>query len=354
MKNSLFINIAVLILAVICGFTACGADPSAEDFEIPEIAMVQIPPAGAGDPPFKFWMGSFDGEVGVEMDRGEQPRHEVTLTKRFRMGMYQITQGQYRAVTRRNPSLFQGKIPLHDGTDLLDGVDTDKLPVEQVSWYEAVEFCNKLSELQGLTPAYTIDKTTKDPNNVSLTKSDPKWTVSFRPGSNGYRLPTEAQWEFACRAGTTTPFNTNCISPVTGQPTITTDYANYNGVPYIYGDPPGRYRERTTEVGTFAPNDWGLYDMHGNVYELCWDRMWAPVPTFGYEHENYYDSPNQTDPVGVTMSDRRVIRGGSWRHQSARCRSAYRERIQPHDTKPGNGDMGLRVVLPMEGATWHY
>jgi len=344
MKNIPFIGIAVLTLAIVFGLTACGENPDDEDLIIPEIEMVQIPPDSEGDPPFKFWMGSFEGEVGVEMDRGEQPRHEVTLTKRFRMGIYQITQGQYRAVTKRNPSLFQGKITLHDGTNLLEGVDTDKLPVEQVSWYEAVEFCNKLSELQGLTPAYNIDKTTSDPNNVSLSKSDPKWTVTLRSGSNGYRLPTEAQWEFACRAGTITPFNTGN--------TITTDNANYNGVPYIFGDPPGQYRERTTEVGTFAPNAWGLYDMHGNIYELCWDRMWAPVPTFGYEYENYYDSPNQTDPVGLTMGDRRVIRGGSWRHQSARIRSAYRERIQPQDTKPGNGDMGLRIVLPMEGSSW--
>jgi len=344
MTNMKFFGIAVLIATIICGVAACGEDPGDEDFKIPEIDMVFIPPESEGDPPFKFWMGSFDGEVGVEMDRGEQPRHEVTLTKRFRMGKYQITQEQYRAVTKRNPSHFQGKMPLHDGTDLLEGVDTGKLPVEQVSWYEAVEFCNKLSELQGLRPAYIINKAAKDPDNVSLSKSDPKWTVTFRTGSNGYRLPTEAQWEFACRAGTTTPFNTG--------PTITTDEANYNGVPYILGDPRGDYRERPTEVGSFKPNDWGLYDMHGNVYEICWDRMWAPVPTFPYEHENYYDSPNQTDPLGVTISDRRVIRGGSWRHQSARCRSAYRERIQPQDTKPGNGDMGLRVVLPMEGDTW--
>lgn len=292
-------------------------------------------------------MGSPEGEAAVEIDRGEQPQREVTLTG-FQMSKYLITQGQYRAVIRTNPSRFQGTISLPDGSNLLAGVDTSRLPVEQVTWYEAVEFCNRLSLIHGLTPAYDIDKETRDPNNASTNPTDPKWTVNLRAGSNGYRLPTEAQWEYACRAGTITPFYTGN--------NITTDQANFNGVPFIQGNPHGQDRMRTTEVGSFEPNAWGLFDMHGNVYELCWDRIWQPVPALPDIFDNYYleaHSPgNLTDPHGLVRGDRRVIRGGSYRHQPGRCRSAYRERISPHDRKYGNGDMGFRVVLPQVGSTW--
>jgi len=339
MKNIGFFGIAVLAAVIMIGFTACGEDPddSIENIDI-KIEMVDI---AAG----KFTMGSPEGEAAVEIDRGEQPQREVTLTG-FQMGKYLITQGQYRLVTRKNPSRFQGKI-MYEETNILDGVDTDRLPVEQVSWYEAVEFCNRLSEIQGLTPAYTINKETRDPNNANPNTADPKWTVTLRAGT-GYRLPTEAQWEYACRAGTTTPFNTGN--------NITTDQANFNGVPFIQGNPYGQDRMRTTEVGYFDQNAWGLYDMHGNVYELCWDRVWQPIPSLPDVYDNFYwekHSPeNLIDPQGLSRGDRRVIRGGTWRHQPGRLRSAYRERIQPHDRKYGNGDMGFRVVLPLEGSTW--
>ena len=143
-------------------------------------------------------------------------------------------------------------------------------------------------------------------------------------------MPTEAQWEYACRAGTTGPFN---FSNGTGWGTsqITTDQANFNGAEGLYNDSPvGIYRERTTPVGTFAPNAWGLYDMHGNVFEWCWD--WG----------NTYFSDPQTNPAGAVSSDEgRVIRGGSWVFYGQYLRSAYRGFCIPF----GKADnIGFRLV----------
>ena len=349
MKKIVFFLIAVPIL--ICGFAACStdADAEAEKRYAPKIEMVNIPPAGTPTP-YTFTMGSPVGEASAEIDKGEQPQRTVTLTKGFQMGKYEITQREYKQVTGKNPSLFQGSELMIGGVNILQGVDTGNLPVEQVSWYEAVEYCNRLSELEGRTPAYTIDKNTRDVNNASANKNDPKWTVTLRSGSTGYRLPTEAQWEFACRAGTTTPYSIGIGTDIT-----VTD-ANFNGVPYTPGASAGTSLGRPAEVGSYAPNPWGLYDMHGNVYELCWDRIWQPTPASPDVFQNYYEPAfgpaNQTDPMGLSRGDRRVERGGAWRHQASRLRSAYRERIQPQDIKYGNGDMGFRVVLPLEGNTW--
>ena len=339
MKKILFFGIAVLAVLIICGFAACSTDASDEDFGVPEIEMVDIQPG-------TFLMGSAAGEVGVDEERGERPQHEVTFTKGFQMGIYPITQGQYRAVTKKNPSLFQGKI-MQGGVNILAGVNTDNLPVEQVSWYDAVEYCNRLSELQERTPAYTIIKAGTDPNNKNLSTADPKWTVTPIPGTNGYRLPTEAQWEYACRAGTTGPFNTGN--------NIKISQANFRGTAYIQGESEETYLGRTTEVDSFAPNAWGLYDMHGNVFELCWDRIWQPKNAINFdEWKNFYEETSDkfTDPEGLVSGDRRAERGGSYRSGPEKIRSAFRERIQPQDRKYGNGDLGFRVVLPLEGSTW--
>jgi len=175
-KNIAFIGIALLIAAIILSFTACNINPD-PDFESIDIEMVRIPSG-------TFTMGSPDTELDRNQLR-EGPLREVTLTG-FYMSKYPVTQAQYRAVMGRNPSFFQGNL------EVLTGVNTDNLPVERVSWYDAVEFCNMLSELEGLTPAYIIDKNTRDTNNLNTNVNDPKWTVTLRPGSNGYRLPTEA------------------------------------------------------------------------------------------------------------------------------------------------------------------
>ena len=137
--------------------------------------------------------------------------------------------------------------------------------------------------------------------------------------ANGYRLPTEAEWEYACRAGTATPFNTG--------KNITTYQANYNGnFPYKKNLPKGakgKYKETTTQAGNYAPNAWGLYDMHGNVWEWCWD--W-----YGDWYRDY-STAAETDPMGESSGCSRVIRGGGWRNSAGRLRSAYRYDANPSD-----------------------
>ena len=235
-----------------------------------DLLLVEIP---AG----KFLMGAPEDEEGY--DDTEGPQHEVSVSA-FLMGRTPVTQAQWRAVAtgweqverklEADPSHFKG----------------DDRPVEQVSWYDAVEFCARLSRGTGQT----------------------------------YRLPSEAEWEYACRAGTTTPFHFG--------ETITTDLANYRGTDDerfgwsgSYGDgPKGIYREGTTLVGTFPANDFGLQDMHGNVWEWCADHW----------HGNYQGAP--TDGTAWLSSDEstpRLLRSGSWSNSPRDCRSALRVNPDP-------------------------
>jgi len=207
----------------------------------------------------------------------EELQHQVTVGG-FYIGKYEVTQEEYQEVIGTNPSGFKG----------------DNLPVERVSWFDAIEYCNKRSQKEGLTPAYTINGN----------------KVTWNRGANGYRLPTEAEWEYACRAGTTTPFNTGND--------ITTGQANYNG-------------KETMAVGSFLPNAWGLYDMHGNVWEWCWD--WY----------GNYKSGSQTDPMGASSGSYRVGRGGGWGNSAEDLRSAYRLSLSPNYR---NSSVGFRLVRP--------
>ncbi|GHV90479.1 hypothetical protein AGMMS50268_09820 [Spirochaetia bacterium] len=247
-----------------------------------------------------FTMGSPSSEAERFSDEG--PQHTVSISA-FYMGKYEVTQKEWVAVMGSNPSYFKG----------------DNLPVEQVSWYDAIEYCNKRSEKEGLRPAYTIDKSRLDPNNYASTTGEDdwqsdniRWIVTVNKNANGYRLPTEAEWEYACRAATTTPFSTGN--------NITTNQANYNG---DYGE--------TTAVGSFAPNRWGLYDMHGNVWEWCWD--W-------YES---YSTAAQTDPTGASSGPYRVLRGGGWSGDAQGLRSAGRNGSTPSFRF---NFIGFRVVRP--------
>ena len=241
-----------------------------------------------------FIMGSPDSEEGREFYAEDfstpfvdEMQHNVTVSS-FYMSKHEVTQKEYEEVIGYNPSAFKGS----------------NLPVESVSWYDAIEYCNKRSIKEKLTPAYTIVKDRKDPNNESG-YDDVKWIVTWNKKANGYRLPTEAEWEYACRAGTTTPFNTG--------DNITTDQANIENYPYN-ANAKGIYREQTTPVGTFKPNPWGLYDMHGNVNEWCWD----------WYDENYYSSSPSSNPDGAVSGSYRVMRGGSWSYFGRRLRSALR------------------------------
>ena len=211
-----------------------------------------------------FYMGAPETEQRSYDD--ERPQHYVTL-KPFYMGKYTITQEQWEKVVYSCPPVAR---ELNSRPAYFPG---DKLPVEQVSWDDAVEFCARLSHKTG----------------------------------QKYRLPSEAEWEYACRAGSAKPFAFG--------DTITTNVVNYNGN-YTYGNAPkGEYRGRTTPVGTFQPNAFGLYDMHGNVWEWCADTW----------HNNYEGAPNDGSAwISEINQNVRLLRGGSWNYTPVHCRSAYR------------------------------
>jgi formylglycine-generating enzyme required for sulfatase activity/tRNA A-37 threonylcarbamoyl transferase component Bud32 len=223
-------------------------------------------------PPGSFLIGS------PWEERQRQPneaQHKVTLTTGFYLGLYPVTQEEWQAVMGNNPSRFSGE---------------QNLPVEQVSWDDCQALIKKLRE--------------KD--------------------KRAYRLPTEAEWEYACRAGTTTPFSFG--------ETISTDQVNYDGN-YTYGrGEKGIYREKTTPVGSFPANSWGLHDMHGNVWEWCQDC--------------YCDYPqSDLDPQGPDNGKRRVLRGGSWLSNPVACRSAFRDCVSPRYRYYG---CGVRVCFQVD------
>jgi formylglycine-generating enzyme required for sulfatase activity len=259
-----------------------------------------------------FTMGSPKYEP--ERRANEGPQHSVTLG-RFFIGAFPVTQAQWAAVVTTHPAKFA--YGLDPYPSFFKG---DDLPVESIAWNQADEFCRRLAE---------------------MTRRD-------------YRLPSEAEWEYSCRAGSTGPFNVG--------PTITTDLANYcgdggavcgqsdgksvasdvyDGVTYGSGaydqGPAGIFRATTTPKGTFQPNRFGLYDMHGNVWEYCLD---AANPT-------YADAPADGGAyLSGPPGSNRILRGGSWSHNPAICRSAYRDVIAP-DNPGWQGRIGLRVACTL-------
>ncbi len=249
-----------------------------------EEEMVLIP-AGS------FRMGDIVG-TGDKKQMFEVPVHTVTITRPFLMSRTEVTQKLYESVMGRNPSYWDGLTA----------------PVERVSWDEAVEFCNELSRMEGLTPCFSG----KGANT----------TCDFT--ANGYRLPTEAEWEYACRGGTETDFYTGNMTH--GGTSPLDDNLNRAG---WYG---GNSGGRSHPVGEKAPNAFGLHDMHGNVYEWCWDWI----------DPRYYTVSPATDPRGPATGTNRVFRGGSHSSHCGAypCRSSYRYFYNVN----GNADIGIRIV----------
>ncbi|MCK5173092.1 MAG: formylglycine-generating enzyme family protein, partial [Planctomycetes bacterium] len=245
-----------------------------DEFKVPaksiDIKLVSIP---AGE----FMMGSPLSEKGREDYEG--PQHRVKISKGFYMGAYEVTQAQYEAIMGSNPSQVKG----------------DNLPVGRVSWEMAMGFCRKLSQKEG----------------------------------RAYRLPTEAEWEYACRAGTATAYSFGNSSSSIGDYAWCGDYSSI-----------GNYDREPRPVGQKKPNSFGLHDMHGNLMEWCLDRY--------DEDENYYTNSPGVDPQGPSSSmariwDFRVLRGGCRYYFPEQCRSASREWLVQESG--GNGT-GFRVVSP--------
>ena len=255
------------------------------------------------------------GSLGLEYEPGrydhEGPQGDVTVSA-FSMGKHEVTQKEYEEVTGTNPAVTKG----------------ENLPAVNVSWYNAIEYCNLLSQREGLKPAYAIDKSRSDSNNRN-TEDDVKWVVTWDRGANGYRLPTEAEWEYACRAGTTTYFSTG--------DNITTGQANYDGTKPYNNNAAGEFRRKTTPVGSFAPNPWGLFDMHGNVWEWCWD--W--YNNSARSRRGLYPSGARTNPEGESSGVGRIIRGGSWFDDGNSMRSAFRGDNIPSERA---AHLGFRLV----------
>jgi formylglycine-generating enzyme required for sulfatase activity len=236
----------------------------------PALDMLPIP---AGE----FWMGASEGDREAAED--EKPRHKVKITQPFLLAKTKVTQAQYEEVMGENPSAFSARGRFKER---VKGWDTRQHPVESISWLDAVRFCNRLSERHGLPPYYRIDG-----KSISI------------HGGNGYRLPTEAEWEYACRAGTDTVWSFGEKKD---------DLARHAWFADNSGD-------TTHPVGEKKANRWGLFDMHGNVPEWCWDR---------YEAEYYRRSP-ASDPPGSGTGEVRVHRGGAWNSQAAQTRSSSRD-----------------------------
>jgi formylglycine-generating enzyme required for sulfatase activity len=249
------------------------------------------------------------GSPANEAERyDDEIQHQVTVGT-FYLGKYEVTVGEFRQFV--NDAGYKTTAETGGGEYVFTGggweekadaswrnpyfSQTDRQPVVLVSWHDAAEYCNWRSRKEGLTPAYRINGT----------------DVSWDRSANGYRLPTEAEWEYACRAGTSGPFSTgNNITP---------EQANYNGNYPYNSSAKGTFREKTVTVGSFAANRWGLYDMHGNVWEWCWD--WY----------GDYSSGAQTDPAGPSTGAYRVVRGGSWYYFGRYLRSADRDYSAPAD-----------------------
>lgn len=273
-KNIISLGIVVFCAVITLGTVSCKPAKQLEikdNFTPPEMIWVA---------PGTFNMGSSTSELGREDD---EKQHNVTIRKGFWLGKYPVTQAEYKAVLGDHSFGFYG----------------ENLPVESVTWYEATNFCAKLTEIER--------------------------AIGRLPKGYEYTLPTEAQWEYACRAGTTTAFNNGTDIPTEDQmkkdPCPNMDELGWY---YLNSD------SKTHPVGQKKPNAWGFYDMHGNVWEWCLD--WY----------GFYPTNSAIDPTGPEEGTFRVIRGGTWLHHASQCRSAYRDYNRP---RASDKFSGFRVAL---------
>lgn len=312
MKKISFIILSAVLLFMLC---ACGktdmesgtSSPADDTIETTDAAKIEEGGDTLDNMSENFVLisgGSF--QMGSPEDEAwrleDEIQHTVTVSD-FYMSIYELTQAEYQEIMGENPSNFSG----------------DDLPVENVSWIDAIRYCNARSEKEGLTSAYTVEGN----------------TITWDCSADGYRLPTEAEWEYACRAGTVTPFNT--------ENSISAEEANYYGhYPYEIEDnyfsqgnlstKPGEYRQTTVAVDSFLPNAWGLYNMHGNVSEWVWDYYSA------------YDVDAVVNPNGAETGTLRVYRGGGWNDFAKNMRSAYRAALAEDK---GSFNIGIRLVRGM-------
>jgi formylglycine-generating enzyme required for sulfatase activity len=263
-----------------------GSNAPAAFFSAAHWSNAPVLPVLVDIPAGRFLMGSPPTELG--RFGWEGPQTYVTFTSSFKMGKYEITQAEYKALMTNNPSYFSG---------------VTNRPVEQVSWSNAMAYCRLLTESQR--------------------------QAGCLPGNLTYRLPTEAEWEYACRAGTTNAFHYG--------PDLRSGMANFDGF-YEYDsllgevyNPNGVHWWKTVPVGSYAPNAWGLYDLHGSVWEWCLD-WWSPGLAGG----------SVTNPPGPATGTDRVMRGGCWYNDGRFCRSAYRLGNPPATS---DNAIGFRVVL---------
>jgi len=236
-------------------------------------------------------MGASNSDASAS--ESEKPQHRIRITSPFYLSICPVTQRQFKLVLGETPSEFKG-----------DG----QFPVESVSWFDAIRFCNRLSELQCIEPCYLIN----DAHSVAIR------------GGNGYRLPSEAEWEYACRAGTTTLWS--CGNESHRLQEYAWYSANSNGTPH--------------PVAEKLPNCWGIFDMHGNVREWCWDWFAA----------GYYQYSPADNPAGPSDGKCRVVRGGSWRSFPAGCRAACRVGYEPESSY---AYVGFRVAATLSPTSAH-
>lgn len=239
--------------------------------------------------------------------RGDEQLHMIYIEKPFLMGRYEVTQAEFQKVMKRNPSYFS-KTGL--GARRLKNKETKQFPVDSVSWFDALEFCNKLSALDGFPKYYELTKVKRERGSIA--------SAQVRVlGGKGYRLPTESEWEYACRARTTSAYHF-------GERSQGAD-GNFRSRKSVgaYGMQSKTIElKRSCRVGRYNPNAFGLYDMHGNVAEWCWD--W---------YREQYPKRYQRAGTGPKAGKRRVVRGGSWILNAKSCRSASRASHGPFAVK---------------------